>query len=531
MGFNAIIGCVFFHSPLPVSHRRSAGALFGVVAAFLLLTGCQSADPTKKPDSPTSQVVVACINTSEADLRFNDVDELVSAHSYSAARSILEVLLTDCAEKVRNKALDSLKRLDPPETQPRPVTPHQAGTDIGGDKGLDNCPGMAVWEQRFEYADDLWGAREFAGARAILESALDDCSQDVRKKAVSELNRLPLPPPSSEFPLCPDASIWQQRFDYADDLKKHDLIDAARIELGLMVDACNEAVRKQALSGLVALPARPPVATTSCAEYGIWEPRLIYGNRLKKSGNVAGSQAVLAPALADCDVAVRKMALSLLLHRPPLLSRRLAAVGSYIGETLAAGGDIAFKGGLGIVLAVLLYFLIVALRDAWDRTRLATNALEVSGTGINGSQFIDILSDNYYQLHELDQLQQENAELLRVGEAVPNISVTAPRMLLATTGEAVDPISDAAEAISGDSAGKLAAIFLKLIRQPCYISSGSVIIGARRTYIVVRLERRGQIIGRWDCSSTPSRLISDLQTCALYILQTTSDDIAKLHRQ
>lgn len=108
MGFNAIIGCVFFHSPLPVSHRRSAGALFGVVAAFLLLTGCQSADPTKKPDSPTSQVVVACINTSEADLRFNDVDELVSAHSYSAARSILEVLLTDCAEKVRNKALDSL---------------------------------------------------------------------------------------------------------------------------------------------------------------------------------------------------------------------------------------------------------------------------------------------------------------------------------------------------------------------------------------------------------------------------------------
>ncbi|HEV2186558.1 MAG TPA: hypothetical protein VGR70_05090 [Stellaceae bacterium] len=437
--------------------------------------------------------------------------------------------------------MQSLKRLDPPERTTGSVTPLVPGQDAGrnastasSSKGGDAqpdppgiCPGMEVWKQRFEYADQLREVGEFVGARSLLESALDDCSKDVRHRAADVLKDLPFKPP----PACPDRSIWQERFLYADDLKSRDMIEDSRAVLSPMLDACNEGVRKDALAKLIALPSPPLQTTAARPKPETWDQRLAYGRWLEKSGDITNARTILLPALADCDLDVREQAFEILRYTSPRKPSLWKRFFEHATSAFSDGGDIVLKGLVGALLTILTYFIVVAIRNIWNRTRLATNALEVSGDGFSGSQFIDIIADNYFQLRELDLLQQENAELLRVGGAARNIAVVAPRVLLGMTSRAVDPIGDAAEAISGETAGKVAAVFLKLIRQPCYICSGSAMLGARRSYVVVRLERRGEIIARWDCTSTPARLIPDLQTCALYMLQTTADDIAKPDRR
>jgi hypothetical protein len=190
--------------------------------------------------------------------------------------------------------------------------------------------------------------------------------------------------------------------------------------------------------------------------------------------------------------------------------------------------DIGFKAVLALALLWLfVYRPLIAGRNFLNRRKFEVNPLTVSGSGFDGRQFVDIVTDMYYRANRFDIEQDRIARALIRGTAAPNAAVVVPRMRFNNASGVVETMGGAAEAVPGD-ASKLAAIVLKLLQQPCYTCSGSINIAASgTTYILVRVERRGEVIARWESTGdrATTTLIDDLKDCAFEILQMTAQNM------
>jgi hypothetical protein len=256
-----------------------------------------------------------------------------------------------------------------------------------------------------------------------------------------------------------------------------------------------------------------------------WDERLAYAQKLTEAGDEAGARTALSPALADCDPDLRAEAEALLegtFNRPGFWER--------VRDAVSDDRNIAIKAIVGILGAGALYLAGLSLRNALNRKRLGINPLAVTGLGFSGAQFVDIVSDMFFRADRLDRLQRGIRRNLRETTDTPVVTVGMARLTLDRTPKVVDAMTTAAEAISGD-AGKLATIMLKLIKEPCYQCSGSLSISGNDVYILIRLERRGRIIERWEKTNlTMPTLIGDLQDLALLILQTAAQDMDRRER-
>jgi len=482
---------------------------------------------TRLKDLPAAKPV--CPDRPFWNERFAYAGKLKDWGDVASARALLVGALADCNAQVRTdaaKALIDLGPLPPSRPIPPPLPPQTAS-------GAD-CPDRSAWNEWFAYEAKLRDAGDIAGARAMLAAAFSNCNATVRADALAGLTTLGPQPPSGPTgqnppaPFCPDRSAWDQWFDYAAELHnwKDDVGAWALLTGGL--SNCNPAVRADAKAELIALgnPAdfikgisQTPPPPAKCIHVDDWRARFDYAQKLIDAGDEAGARTVLVPALADCDGVLRNSARTTLeqtFERPSFWDRVLSAS---IDDR-----DIAIKAGVGLLCAVALYLIIIALRNIANRKRLGINPLTVTGEGFSGAQFVDIVSDTFFRADRLDGLQRDIAERFTRGTRFPHVTVGIARPRLKTPN-VVDAISTVAEAISGD-AGKLIAPMLKLVGQPCYACSGSLNISGGNAYLLIRLERRGRIIERWEKpDSTMNTLIGDLTDIALLILQTAAQDM------
>jgi len=349
------------------------------------------------------------------------------------------------------------------------------------------CPGAAAWDERFQYATDRMKSEDYDKATAILEPALRDCDVGVRRHALDILVQIrqrgtvapgPVGPAGPAGPVGPAGPAGPAR-------------------------------------AVGPTPLAPPI-TVKCQGTAPWEERFQYSAGLIKSEDYDKAVPILDGALKDCDPEVRHRALDMLAQINQANASRswIENAWRHIGANFIEEGAVAFKALVLLALAVLLLLALKLVALLWNRRTIAPQPLTVgSFKGFDGKHFVAIAQQLYFQMQSA----------FRIDGALPASSDAAPRMMTdAANTEAAEVVGALAPS---EEIGKLAAVFLAILKRPRYTCSGSVHISGRSTHMIIWLKRGKKLVNIWERSSQTARLTEDIKDLTFLGLQTAWDDM------
>ena len=290
-----------------VCHRLLRTFARYAVALTLLLAvfGCRPNSAWSKDLSTSTPVdpTHACITAGDARARFSFAEEREQAGDIATARAVLQSLLDRLRPRCPGCSAATSRTAASAEAQ-------SPSTGPVADPATSACPDVSTWDQRFAIENGFENAGNVAAARGILATALADCNAGVRKIAQDRLAVLKEPPPPGKEPhdhagpFCPDRSVWNQWFDYADKLAGWKDPPGAWALLIAGLDNCNADVRVDVQKRLINLGnpidfLKPPAASTTpapnCKHLADWDERLAYAQKLTEAGDEAGARTAPPP--------------------------------------------------------------------------------------------------------------------------------------------------------------------------------------------------------------------------------------------
>jgi hypothetical protein len=179
-------------------------------------------------------------------------------------------------------------------------------------------------------------------------------------------------------------------------------------------------------------------------------------------------------------------------------------------------------------------FLLWGLSLFFNRRKVWVDALNVSGDGFKGDAFIAIVSHISLLMDEMEWVADPEKQF---GMEAPR--PTRPLVATADITRDAGAAMSAAQAIAGDTAGKIMTVLMGVLKQPRYRCLGTVSVGPVEAQIVILLHRRRllqrwkilpfwwpwlEVVGHWQLSVSLGQLPAYLRQVAFELLLKVAQD-------